>query len=719
MNGGYYMKNNFRIRSTIGAVTVALVLVLTSVAARSQGAFCCGSEQPSSQTNSGTEFLLVFMQNESDDESQIPPTTDYQDVYIAALDQAATVTITDKAYPLFSVVKNLGAFQSATVRLNTAYPQGHFIVESNEAVNKNAVRVVSTAAIVCYGMNHKAQTADAFLALPKHVATTDYVVLSFPNSNPEPDIQGAPRASEFAVAAFEDKTQVTITPPVPTAGGNLPNVPVTYTLDAGECIQVQTDPNITDLDLTGTTVTSSGPITVYGGHVRAEVPHNFTRPGGGFSRDHLAEAIPPTSSWGNHYIVANFKTRTTGDLFRVLANPSNTKPATILVNGKPWTVLPAGKYADSMVLFSTTVADNIYSVESNEPILVGLYANTTTIDQGTGDPFLAIMPPVEQAYTDFTYFISNDPVYSQQWLMAITEQSGAGNISLTNSAGVTTQQPPQSFIAATPFSDTAIKNKYSVAFFNQSASVGANRIKTTNDASKGIIILAYGFGPIDSYGYTAGSLLKPLHGIAAAKGRSPFSAPSPTELPSYTIRNIYHDPVLLDSIRMEYSSNPEQIEVKATNVPMTYPGMLEMAGHQYVQFAPVTVPKEPIVGEAVVYYHSGNWMRMQPLHLPIEIAPGTQMSVARMAVAPAVQVSPNPSVNGVTMLRFSLSESAKGSLKVYDALGRQMPFSFEGLLGEGENSLPIITRGFAKGMYYYQLAIAGQNITLTGSFAVL
>ncbi len=708
---------------------IGIVVVVFSRSAYSQAWPCsCGAEQPGSTNTEGKEFLLVYMQNEQPGYDPDTNVTAYDDLYIASMNATPTnVVVTCKAYPTDTLYITLPPNSSTVKRFPRAFKGKSVEMVGGGEVDPRVVKVVADYPIICYGMNHKNVSGDAFIALPKGVAGTTYGVMSYPSSTN--DVASYNLSGEFAIAAFDDNTTVTITPTcdVPTSNGIQPaNTPFQVVLNAGEGYQVQTDPKV-DCDLTGSKVVANRPIVVYGGHVRTEAPHNFifldNRGSNTTSRDHLAEALPPIGAWGTRFIATNFvysnsQPRKFGDPLRILASPFAVKSGDIYINGKFAVTLAPGQVFDTVIDSSPlNPSGNIFAIESKPrpgsrdsiPLLVASIANTG--DSLLGDPFLAIVPPINQFYNEFPYFVSNDPVYTVNYSLIVTESSGAGKITITDVNNNTITPPVSKYVPATPFISGG-KN-YSVAWIPQTG--GAYRIKTPNGKDEGLALLVYGFGSADSYGYMAGSLFAPMSIVAKNANTKTIAG---NQLPAYSIENVLQYPVLLDSIRMEYSSNPEQIEVKATNVPMTYPGMLEMAGHQYVQFAPVTVPKEPIVGEAVVYYHSGNWMRMQPLHLPIEIAPGTQMSVARMAVAPAVQVSPNPSVNGVTMLRFSLSESAKGSLKVYDALGRQMPFSFEGLLGEGENSLPIITRGFAKGIYHFQLNIPDQGVLSKGQFIV-
>jgi hypothetical protein len=62
---------------------------------------------------------------------------------------------------------------------------------------------------------------------------------------------------------------------------------------------------------------------------------------------------------------------------------------------------------------------------------------------------------------------------------------------------------------------TASGKQFAVAIVDMTP--GVHRITTGSDESKGAILVGYAYGPADSYGYSAGSLLKPISGIIAKK----------------------------------------------------------------------------------------------------------------------------------------------------------------------------------------------------------
>lgn len=695
---------------------VALVVLTTFAAlpkfARSQYPEC-GGGKPGTVTNSGTEFLLVFMQNENTDyDASIGSASYFQNIYIASLDDTATVTITCGLYPTFKKVIALPARSSQVISLVTpAFPS--FLVLSDEVVDQTVVVVKSTAPIVCYGMNHKSATADAFLALPINVAGTEYMAMCYGNSTN--DVFGTfLHPSEFAVAAFRDNTKITITPTAQTMGGVNPGEILKFTLNAGECVQIQGNvSSLSSNDLTGSLITSDNQIAVFSGHKRSEVPHDFLyyddQSNPHSSRDHLAEQMPPISTWGTNFIATNFKPRTLGDVMRVLVSENGT---TVKINGQAWCTLNRGQFRDTLIAFSDTATNNIFAVETSQRALVGMFAHSTNSGSGLGDPFFAIVPPVNQTYNDFTYFISPYAVYNQNnYVVIATEASGAGKISLN---GVV--QPTASY---QPAYGTINGKKYVVGTFQQ-PTTGINRAKSPNTTDNGFTILAYGFGVVDSYGYTAGSLLKPMGPIMNMNNTASSPAPGGNpSLPFFKLRNIMDAPVYIDSVRIRYSSNPEHIYVEAKNMPMTYLPTIGMGEELPLTLIPRSTPTQPISGIATVYTHTGLWIDLVPYELPFTIQAGSTSSVTPMKEHSAQsELYPNP-VHGDATLSFTIGAASHVTIEVYDALGRSVTTVTDEMMSEGSHSIRLSGSKLPNGTYFYRISVPGLGIAERGEFIVV
>ncbi len=669
--------------ASICAVAVLLftLLILPTISI-AQGP-CGGHGKKVNVTNTGNEFLLVFDQNE------LPDYIDgnYQDIFIATLDQGANVTVTCKHYPSFTRTFNMTARSSMSFRISDVIDP---LMNSDEVVDNTVIHVVSDSSIVCYGMNHKLYTTDAFLALPKNTASTDYRVMSYYNS--ALNTTGNERESEFSVAAFADNTHVTITPSAQTLGGKAAGTPLSFTLNSGEGVQIQANPPTVLLDLTGSHVTSDQPVVVYGAHVRAEVPVGYQQEMNTTSRNALTEAIPPISAWGDAFVCTNFGPRTSGDLMRIQALNDGT---IVKLNGTPRITLNHDQWYDSLIL-------GPIAVETSGPALAGMLAHTSTTLQGTGDPFLAVEPPINQSYNDFTFFTSNDPFFTINGVVIVTEQSGVGKIVMDGTT-----------IPAASFSPVATQLgglNWSVA--TVSAAQGAHHITSPNDEAHGFTILAYGFGRVDGYGYTAGSLLKPLRGVFLKPGDNPGIVQSTAKQNVVNIRNILANRVYLDSTQVILDGDAAKLYNARVreNLAMDVSHM-EM-GEDLSVHIDVTPPLEmPVMATVKCFTHTALWFDLEAGVTRIKLMPASSASVAS-ATQPLSKFStayPNPFRSGTT-ISFSMPQRADVSLKVYDDLGRLVSTLLDQEVAAGPYDIHFEKAELPVGHYIYELKSNALNI---------
>jgi len=165
-------------------------------------------------------------------------------------------------------------------------------IKTSEIIEENyGLHIVSRDPIRLYGLNRRQLTTDTFMGFPKSVLGTEYRIASFEKS--------IRLMSEFAIVATEDKTLVTITPTVETYGENPADKGFTVQLNKGDVYQVGAGSKAKDelkADLTGSHIKSTKKIAVFGGHQCAYVPSDLV------ACNHLVEQMPPTSSWGKHYL---------------------------------------------------------------------------------------------------------------------------------------------------------------------------------------------------------------------------------------------------------------------------------------------------------------------------------------------------------------------------------------------------------------------------------
>jgi hypothetical protein len=288
----------------------------------------------------------------------------------------------------------------------------------------------------------------------------EYQMLGYRNN-------GAIIGNQFLIVGTANGTVVTITPTV-TVGGRTAGVPYDITLDQGETYLL-VDPNGLPSDLSGTRISSTEPIGVFGGHKSANIPRGYV------SDDHLVEMIPPMSSYGRSFVTVPLETRLGGDFFRVMAAEDNTS---VLVNGVAQSPLNANEF------FETNLTEPAL-ITSDKPVMIAQYSASSSFDGVTGDPFMMLVPPYEQYCS--TYVVCTPIVgFSGNYITVTAPNEAVGNITLD---GVE--------IPAVNFTPAAGSN---FSFARIPVSVGTHTLNS--DLRFGCHV--YGFNYLESYGYPAG-----------------------------------------------------------------------------------------------------------------------------------------------------------------------------------------------------------------------
>jgi hypothetical protein len=360
-----------------------------------------------------------------------------------------------------------------------------------ETVVLGSFHITSEKEVSVYALSQAVTTSDAFLVLPTDVLGNRYFILSYYSDGDFEGINfgGQSTPSEFAIVAVEDNTNVTIYPTTETYRYGLSTQ--RKTLNKGEVYLVQAKITSSKLnpDLTGTEIVASKPIAVFAGHQRATVPVAIRNSVGNPSRDILIEQLPPVSTWGKNSIVVPFAKSSNeitqgNNIFRVLAAEDDTE---LWVDGVKVATLQQGKFYEGIL-------NSPHSITASKPILVGAFKKTCGMG-GTdylGDPFFAIMPPVEQYLDEYRIinsqaFENNSTVYKEQFITVIVPKVSWESLRIDGSAlNVNDIMPIPG-------------GEY--VYANIRVSDGVHYL--TADTSFGIVI--YGYGRANSYGYIGGS----------------------------------------------------------------------------------------------------------------------------------------------------------------------------------------------------------------------
>lgn len=435
---GFFVCGSIAAAKRVGKTMLAGVLVLSTLVA--------APAMAQQLDTKGTDFWLMFNGN-------LSGSGEIVNLFLTG-DTAAsgTVEIPGLAFSApFSVTP--GAVTTVTLPVAVR-------MDSSDTVENKGVHIRADEEVTVYGLNRRNATTDAFIGLPTDILGTDYINLGYGNVN-------VVNASQFGIVASQDNTTVTITPTV-TTGARTAGIPYNITLNQGQTYQLR-NTSAAPADLSGTIVQSDLPIGVFGSHQCANIPQGFV------ACDHLVEQLPPTTTWGTAFVTFPLATRVNGDTFRILASEDVT---TVSINGVVVATLNRGE-------FHETVITGAAVINTDKPVLVAQYSNSSSFDGVTSDPFEVLVPPFEQFLPSYTIttpasgFVSN-------YVNVVAPNAAVGAITLD---GVPIPAGDYTPIGASGFSGAAVP-----------VSLGSHNLGGPLPFG----LTSYGFDSFDSYGYPGG-----------------------------------------------------------------------------------------------------------------------------------------------------------------------------------------------------------------------
>lgn len=419
---------------------LAFLLLLLFVGLRSQ-------VSAQSDDSKGTDFWLMFNENLGTPQLTLFITGD--------TNTTGTVSVPGLGFSTpFSVTAN--------VVTSVVVPSGAQHTAS-DVVRNLGIHVTALAEVTVYGLNRVQFTTDAFLGLPTDILGTEYLVLSHENVN-------IVNANQFGIVAAVNGTVVSITPSM-AAGARPAGVPFDINLNQGQTYQLRNTANLGDLS--GTVITSTQPIAVFGSHQCANIPDGNTT-----ACDHIVEQLPPTSTWGQSFVTMPLATRRNGDTFRFLAQNNGTA---VSVNGTVVATLNRGQVHERLI-------NGPASITSTAPILVAQFSNGSSFDGVTSDPFMMLIPPFEQFLGNYT-ITTPASGFATNFVNVVAPNSAVGSITLD---GV-----PIPASAFTPIPGSAFSGS------QRPVSLGSHNLGGPQPFG----VFAYGFDSFDSYGYPGGLAL--------------------------------------------------------------------------------------------------------------------------------------------------------------------------------------------------------------------
>ena len=434
------------------------------------------------------------------------------------------ITTTESVPVPFTVSSSTGQIYSGTatnsVAINVTLPSSFAVL--NDTVRDGGVCIHATDAsrkLTVYGMNNSTQgSTDGFVALPCHDYQkqnyTYYAVSTYFGRTVNLETNSEGILSEVLLVGCEDSTELTITPtqtieiPSDLARGSNFSVTVssggsyTVTLD-----RLQTFLLSSTLDLTGAKVVSNKPIAFFSGHECADVPVGVV------ACDHLVEQLPPTLTWGRQFFLASSLGKTAGEQYKLVTSAATT---TVVC----YCYTSGGSVTETFITilngagrsYEFHIGQNMFcSLQASNPVLLVQFAIGAGREPSHyGDPFMMMIPPIEQYSNNYT-FVAQSGFENAITVTVASEFFNSEDIALNGDS-------LDSANWTEIYCSTQIVCGYAT---RDSVSVGRNFIYHRASTAK-IGTFVYGFRWHTSYGYPAGMQLIPISGTVCSQ-----------ELPSY------------------------------------------------------------------------------------------------------------------------------------------------------------------------------------------
>ena len=426
-----------------------------------------GNADPCHKSTEGIDFWFGFMESRN-----------------YSSDHYLKITVTARKTTNFTIsigINEVPFNGTFTVNADSSYqleiPWELVEAAGSEEIQNKGIHLVAEKPVNVYAGNWDKNSADLTVIFPTESLGNEYYAMCYdvnPDDTDNGDYGGGGN-SEFLIVATQDFTQVLIIPSTVTDKNRNAGDSISFTLNKGETYQVQS----TNGDLTGSYISASKPVAFYSGALAATIPALL----GVSGWDHLYEQIPPVKAWGHEFFAVPLKSRQQ-DLYRIMAADDNT---TVQITGKQDTVLNKGEFAEIVLLYNEPSR-----IKADKPILVAQFSQSKSVDEGftggNGDPFMIILNSIAEWNTDVTFVAYSSSQIKVYYINIVALTDEIKNIRYDGKS-----------ISGEfkPFTEGGY------SYVQKTINPGTHRIENVNK-SKGFLAYVYGFGGLESYGYSVG-----------------------------------------------------------------------------------------------------------------------------------------------------------------------------------------------------------------------
>jgi gliding motility-associated-like protein len=366
-------------------------------------------------------------------------------------------------------------------------PRPESYIENGTGVNAaKGIRVTvddGKPKVVAYAHVFAGARSAASLVLPVEALGQKYYAIAYTQAGG----QGA--RSQFNIVATAAQTTVKITPV--TNGQKGASISV-FLPNPGDVYQYQNAQDITgSLIEVDNTVSSCKKIAVFSGSTMLLIAPPGCLLGNNGSADPLFQQLYPIESWGKTFAIIPFSGRENGSIYRFMASENNTQ---VVFEGRTIN-LQEGQFFETIPVYRTSV------LTANKPITVAQYALTQICSDDRnlvrnntvpGDPDMVILNPLEYSINAITLYSSTELDISEQYIN-VTIPTVKVNTFTINHVN-----------HGSRFTSISGKPEFSYAQIDL-RSIGGSNFSLAADT--GFNAIAYGFGNVESYAYSAGTNL--------------------------------------------------------------------------------------------------------------------------------------------------------------------------------------------------------------------
>lgn len=452
-------------------------------------------------SNEGTDFWVCFPSHVPSLTNTKPPEVRLANISVFVTSKSnSSGTVTCGAFSKRFVVSANEVIEIILPR-DQAYIENEVTYSENKGIN---IKVdAGRPKVVAYAHIFAGARSAASLILPTEALGQKYYAISYTQNRGKQAIgekDSVNLYSQFNVVAVEDDTRILITPVL----NKVKQKSEVITLNRkGDVYSYQNSKDITGSVIEVDPSNPCKKIAVFSGSSALSITNASCNPDKNNSADPLFQQLYPIDSWGKTFALVPFYNRLTGSIYRALASEDNTE---IEYNGNKTIISKAGDYMQMDATYDVGI------VKSNKPIMVAQYALTqycadlrnqigSSTDVIPSDPDMVILNPLEYSIDQITLYSSTKEAIREQYINVTIPSEKVGSFKLNN--------------VGMPGSFTPIPGYGSYSYAQIALQKGETNFSLSADT--GFTAIAYGFGNVESYAYSAGTSLAATKIVNALK----------------------------------------------------------------------------------------------------------------------------------------------------------------------------------------------------------